>query len=245
MWLSADPAMGEYIPQAPINDEAKQHNKNLLGMGGVFNYVNLHAYHYAGNNPVKLTDPDGRDDIYYDIDGNYVKTVEAATNNVCLYEEHGKGFSATPVATVEEFNRVAALIYAEAAPNLDTAEQKGMGEVVYNRAKESGLSINEVLDHPRAGFNGLGTDKYKEALTALESHKDPVGYGKASALRQAVAGTIDGLLGKGTIGAYFWNHPPAKPNKNIYEIIKTINKAMFFKYTEEYKNTKRYGHEWP
>jgi hypothetical protein len=29
-------------------------------MGGVFNYVNLHAYHYAGNNPVKYTDPDGR-----------------------------------------------------------------------------------------------------------------------------------------------------------------------------------------
>jgi RHS repeat-associated protein len=61
MWLSADPVTGEYIPQAPVNDEAKQHNKELPGMGGVFNYVNLHVYHYAGNNPVKLTDPDGRD----------------------------------------------------------------------------------------------------------------------------------------------------------------------------------------
>jgi hypothetical protein len=30
-------------------------------MGGVYNYINLHVYHYAGNNPVKLTDPDGRD----------------------------------------------------------------------------------------------------------------------------------------------------------------------------------------
>ena len=28
-------------------------------MGGVFNTVNLHVYHYAGNNPVKYTDPDG------------------------------------------------------------------------------------------------------------------------------------------------------------------------------------------
>ena len=59
-WLSGDPALGEYIPQAPINDEAKKHNENLPGMGGVFNTVNLHVYHYAGNNPVKYTDPDGK-----------------------------------------------------------------------------------------------------------------------------------------------------------------------------------------
>nr|WP_301338647.1 RHS repeat-associated core domain-containing protein [Treponema denticola] len=58
-WLSGDPALGEYIPQAPVNDEAKKHNENLPGMGGVYNTVNLHVYHYAGNNPVKYTDPDG------------------------------------------------------------------------------------------------------------------------------------------------------------------------------------------
>ena len=67
-WLSGDPALGEYIPQAPVNDEAKKHNENLPGMGGVFNVVNLHVYHYAGYsqrsfelyNPVKYVDPDGR-----------------------------------------------------------------------------------------------------------------------------------------------------------------------------------------
>jgi RHS repeat-associated protein len=59
-WLSTDPAMGEYIPQAPVNEEARRRNGNLPGMGGVFNYVNLHVYHYAGNNPVKYVDPDGR-----------------------------------------------------------------------------------------------------------------------------------------------------------------------------------------
>ena len=36
------------IPVAPINDKAKKHNENLPGMGGVFNVVNLHVYHYAG-----------------------------------------------------------------------------------------------------------------------------------------------------------------------------------------------------
>ena len=59
-WLSGDPALGDYIPKAPIDDEAKKHNENLPGMGGVFNVVNLHLYHYAGNNPVTYTDPDGK-----------------------------------------------------------------------------------------------------------------------------------------------------------------------------------------
>jgi len=45
---------------APVNDEAKKHNGQLPGMGGVFNIVNFQLYHYAGNNPVKYTDPDGK-----------------------------------------------------------------------------------------------------------------------------------------------------------------------------------------
>lgn len=52
-WISTDPALGEYIPQAPVSDEAKKHNQNLPGMGGVFNHINSNLYHYAGNNPVQ------------------------------------------------------------------------------------------------------------------------------------------------------------------------------------------------
>ena len=41
-WISADPAMANYIPGAPVNDEARKRNGNLPGQGGVFNYVTLH-----------------------------------------------------------------------------------------------------------------------------------------------------------------------------------------------------------
>jgi RHS repeat-associated protein len=62
-WLSGDPALGEYLPGAPVDDEARKNNQNLPGGGGIFNLVNLHVYHYAGNNPVKYVDPDGRINI--------------------------------------------------------------------------------------------------------------------------------------------------------------------------------------
>ena len=43
-------------------------------MGGVFNVVNLHVYHYAGNNPVKYVDPDGEYAIVTR-DGNNINIV--------------------------------------------------------------------------------------------------------------------------------------------------------------------------
>ena len=85
-WLSGDPALSDYIPKAPIDDEAKKHNEKLPGMGGVFNVVNLHLYHYAGNNPVKYADPDGEHiEVFDNNDGTYTICGGTINSDLSIY----------------------------------------------------------------------------------------------------------------------------------------------------------------
>ena len=50
MWLSCDPALGKYISDSSNSTS-----------GGIYNSKNFNLYHYASNNPITYTDPDGND----------------------------------------------------------------------------------------------------------------------------------------------------------------------------------------
>nr|WP_242457264.1 hypothetical protein [Treponema zioleckii] len=99
MWISTAPALGDYIPVAPTNDEAKQHNSKLPGMGGVFNHINLNCYHYAGNNPVRYTDPTGEFDIQ-DLASSFTDAFEKREHKYARFYD----YNIERFITFEEYN---------------------------------------------------------------------------------------------------------------------------------------------
>ena len=69
MWQSADPILGKYLPDSrkpvrmspPTLEGQWQTKFELAGVGGVYNPLNLGLYSYGHLNPVRYTDPDGKE----------------------------------------------------------------------------------------------------------------------------------------------------------------------------------------
>ncbi|MDH3976847.1 MAG: hypothetical protein OEV42_21510, partial [Deltaproteobacteria bacterium] len=72
VWVSADPVLSRYLPEDGTNA------LGLIGMGGVYNAVNLSLYAYTHQNPIKLVDPDGNSATHkLGHDGEYAAFKEA------------------------------------------------------------------------------------------------------------------------------------------------------------------------
>ena len=187
-WLSGDPALGEYIPAAGAD------TSKLAGMGGVYNTVNLHLYHYAGNNPIKYIDPTGRDDLYYDVNGQYLNTVASETNDVYLRQGSDDNITNTRISTREEFNKVTAAVFGETSGNV--AESNAIADVIMNRATSTGRTISDIVEN--TAIYGYNENSRTTTDNGVASNTDTI-------LNTARAAAIHGYTGTDTSsGAYFW-----------------------------------------
>ena len=149
LWISTDPALGDYIPQAPVNDEAKKNNQNLPGMGGVFNHINSNLYHYAGNNPVKYTDPDGND--IEDVDSELV--MSSANEHSKLGNEESNDYINKSGCVLTSYTRIANSLGGKKY-TLEEANQIAIQKGLYTNGNE--LTSENGANLVNALLNGTG-----------------------------------------------------------------------------------------
>ena len=152
--LCAGTASDVHLPTAGAD------NSSLPGMGGVFNATNCHLYHYAGNNPVRYVDPDGRSDKVFNRGGHFVEIIESETNNIYLRDgylefNHLVTFDVL-LTTQKEFESLVNKVYGETAslrPESNNLKalldaRAAIAHVAQNAPESSMRSAEANLDNP-------------------------------------------------------------------------------------------------
>jgi len=81
--------------------------------------VNFNLYHYAGNSPVKYTDPDGRDDEIYNSSGELIEIKKSKTNDAYLRVPYDEDTSTAEhdvfLSDLKTFHDLSNSVYKECA----------------------------------------------------------------------------------------------------------------------------------
>ena len=153
-------------------------------MGGVFNTVNGNLYHYAGNNPVKYTDPDGRS-IFSGLVKTIAGSVQAAIGTVgaLLYGAGATvlvaddatviGVADDPLAIVLAAGATASAFFAASGAKLasegviETAD--GVSDAAHNLIQNARTPAAEVSPNPLPPDDDDDNHKIGEHGTRVDS----------------------------------------------------------------------------
>ena len=188
-WLSADPAVGEYMAGASV------------GEGGIYNTVNFSLYHYAGNNLIRYTDPTGMslDDWQDNGDGTWTVKSEGAK----LWDVWGANYYEATGLTEEE------------ARNIHVGDTFGKKNTTHNDAQTQNIELWDLCaEKSKDGLaralytkGGINKDLNNGQLNltvdlggaeyGFETPKLSLFGGKFKA---SIDGTIGAFTGQGSIG---------------------------------------------
>jgi hypothetical protein len=125
-------------------------------MGGIFNLVNLHVYHYAGNNPVKYVDPDGRaaGDEFDSID-------EAAMDFAHTYNDDSIVTNREYGSTIYSYDKDGKTKYSYTIPNRGPKEDRfGNGEVRVSTVGDGQTAVAKIHTHGSYNPKDIFTQNY-------------------------------------------------------------------------------------
>gem|GEM_PF-4185624 len=180
-WIAADPplAKGDYLGDPDDldtdHDYYWQYNNDktakLPGMGGVFNPINLDAYQYAGQNPVKMKDADGNQFRNFETLNSKLKKITLSLKKVQKNLQRRTGFK-SPVEGIKSSDlkkgsyitskfgeRTHPIFGTKSFHNgIDIGRGPGKGRVLaskggtikyhdYGDGKKGGLGYCAVIDH--------------------------------------------------------------------------------------------------
>ncbi|MGB4268244.1 MAG: hypothetical protein WBK20_03585 [Spirochaetota bacterium] len=206
-WLSTDPALveGKYFPKP--NDFDTEHDfywylqqdgsRKLPGMGGVFNALNMDVYHYAGNSPVKLVDPDGEEIasarirfLYKNNAGQEV--LEKNNNNIDKRIKQLDERLSPKGSTACRYRALQSIAESYAGKNL-TVEQinSATEDLIKSGAMENNYYVNNAAEVIKDALNRLGVDINK--LDILVIRKQDVSENKYNELSKKATATLRGV----------------------------------------------------